>query len=499
LNFKYAGKLSTLTGLTGYHLYITALKELSMSEFLRQSTIRFKEIRNKILKGDFSGLLGLTKDKHYVHPSEVSSIFTSIPSEKAIPAFLSFPDPKQVQVFPYIDVQLQKKIITGIPREKASHILNELSSDDRMIFYATLKGVELSSFLDFLNEDNKKTTHDLLGYPEKSVARIINTDFASIERGMTIAEANEHLRKFHKDTEAANVIYVVDKTGKLIDDIPVRRLVLNDPNKKIEDILDGFCTSLKITDSKEDAVSRFKEYDRVVLPVTNDGNVLLGVITVDDVLDVVEQKDTAAIQKFGGLEELDYPYVKTSFFSLLKKRAGWLIILFLGEMFTATAMQYFDKELQSAIVLALFVPLIISSGGNSGSQAATLIIRAMSLKEINLKDWWYVMRREILSGLSLGILLGAIGFIRITLWQTLHLYDYGPYWILLGVTIFFSLIGIVLWGTLSGSMIPMILKKFKIDPATSSAPLVATLVDVTGLVIFFSIAAIILRGTILKG
>ena len=468
-----------------------------MNDFLKQSGIRLKDIRTKILKGDFTGLLGLSKDKHYVHPSEVSTIFTSIPADKAIPAFQSFTPIKQVQVFPYIDTQLQKKIIKEIPKQQAAYILNELSSDDRLNFYSMLKGVELSAALDLLNELNKKSTHDLLGYPERSVARIINTDFATIDRQMTIAEANEHLRKFHKDTEAANVIYVVDKNGKLIDDIPVRRFVLNEPSKKIEDILDGFCTSLKITDSKEEAVSKFKEFDRVVLPVTNDNNVLLGVITVDDVLDVAEQKDTAAIQKFGGLEELDYPYVKTPFFSLLRKRAGWLIILFLGEMFTATAMGYFDKEMSKAIVLALFVPLIISSGGNSGSQAATLIIRAMSLKELSLKDWWYVMRREILSGLSLGVLLGAIGFIRITVWQTLHLYNYGPHWILLAITIFFSLIGIVIWGTLSGSMIPMVLKKFKIDPATSSAPLVATLVDVTGLVIYFSIAAIILKGTLL--
>lgn len=456
-----------------------------------------KDIRTKILKGDFSGLLGLSRGREGIHPSEVATLFYSLPAEAAISAFLQFQPTKQVYVFPYLDSQVQRKIIKGIDKEKATYVLNALSSDDRTIFLSSVKGTERESFIAFLNDANKKSAYNILGYPERTIAGLINTDFATIDTNMTIAQAREHLQKFHKDTEAANVIYVVNKEGKLVDDIPVRRFVLNDPNKTIDQILDGFCTRLKITDSREDAVAMFQEFDRVVLPVTDDTDTLLGVITVDDVLDIAEQKATAAIQKFGGLEELDYPYVKTPFFSLLRKRAGWLIILFIGEMFTATAMQHFDVEMSKAIVLAMFVPLIISSGGNSGSQAATLIIRAMSLKEIGLRDWWYVMRREILSGLSLGIILGAIGFIRITIWQELNIYSYGPHWFLVAVTIFFSLIGIVMWGTLSGSMIPIVLKKCKIDPATSSAPLVATLVDVTGLVIYFSIAALILKGTLL--
>jgi magnesium transporter len=457
----------------------------------------FKKIREKLLSGDFSGLFRTSTEKAYIHPSEVANLFISIPADKAIDAFRAFQADQQVAVLPYLDIQLQKKIILNLPKDKASGILNKLSSDDQVIFYSSLKGVELSSLLDYLNEKNRNALHNTLGYPDQSVARIINTDFAAINKDMTIGEANEHLRKFQKDTEAANVIYIVDKEGKLIDDIPVRRMVLNDPQKKIEDILDGFCTSLKITDSQEDAVQKFKEYDRVVLPVTNADNILLGVVTIDDVMDVVEQIDTAEIQKFGGVQELDYPYVKTPFFSLIRKRAGWLIVLFLGEMLTATAMGYFEKEIAKAVVLALFIPLIISSGGNSGSQAATLIIRAMALKELTFKDWWYVMRREILSGLSLGIILGTIGLLRIAIWQNLHWYDYGQDWKLIAITIFFALIGIVMWGTLSGSMIPIILKKLKVDPATSSAPLVATLVDVTGLVIYFTIAAILLKGTLL--
>jgi magnesium transporter len=459
--------------------------------------MNLKEISKKIISGDFSSLLAFGGSNKNVHPSEIAKMLVAVPADAALKAFHSLPAATQIKAFPYLDILLQKKIIKAETKVRAALILNDLSSDDRIAFYSSLKGVERSAHLELLNEKNKDAVHDILGYPENSVARLINTDFVTIETGITITQAIEHLRKNHRDTETANVIYVVDKEGKLIDDIPVRRFVLNDPDKKVADILDGFCVSLKMTDSKEDAVAKFKEYDRIVLPVTNTDNILLGVLTVDDVLDAAEQRDTKEIQNFGGVEGLDYPYVKTGFFSLIKKRATWLIVLFVGEMLTATAMGYFDAEISKAVVLALFVPLIISSGGNSGSQAATLIIRAMALKELSIKDWWFVMRREILSGLTLGFILGAIGFVRITVWQELHLYNYGIHWFLLALTIFFSLIGIVMWGTLSGSMIPIVLKKCKLDPATSSAPLVATLVDVTGLVIYFSIAALLLKGTLL--
>ena len=459
--------------------------------------MNLKEISKKILSGDFSNLLNIGNGNKNVHPAEVAKMLASVPADTAVKGFVSLPSNTQTKVFSYLDVPIQKRIIKTLSKTRTSHILNELSSDDRIAFYSSLKGVERSSYLKLLNEKNKDVVHDILGYPENSVARLINTDFATINTEITIAEAILHLHKNHKDTEAANVIYVVDMDGKLIDDIPVRRFVLNSPEKKVANILDGFCVSLKMIDTKEDAVAKFKEYDRVVLPVTNNDNILLGVLTVDDVMDAAEQRDTKEIQNFGGVEGLDYPYVKTSFFALIKKRATWLIVLFVGEMLTATAMGYFDAEISKAVVLALFVPLIISSGGNSGSQAATLIIRAMALKELTIKDWWFVMQREILSGLTLGFILGTIGFIRIEVWQNLHLYDYGPHYFLLALTIFFSLIGIVMWGTLSGSMIPIVLKKFKLDPATSSAPLVATLVDVTGLVIYFTIAAFILKGTIL--
>jgi magnesium transporter len=452
-----------------------------------------QDLREKILEGDLSELLQHSKDEDY--PAEVSKLLETLPKEHALNTFLALPENAQVKVFSYLDHVLQNEVMEELPRTQKSNILNNLESNDRIAFFDTLDGLEVTEYLNLLNDKNRLATYDLLGYPERSVARLVDTNFTTVRKEWTIGQAMEHLRRFYSDTPAANMIFVVDNTGKLVDDFPIRRLVLNEPSKKIEDIMDGFYVKLDIQDSIDDAIQKFKEYDRVAIPVTNSNNVVIGVVTIDDVIDEAEEKDTKEMQQFGGLESLDLPYVKTGFFTLIQKRAGWLIILFLSEMLTATAMGHFQNELDKAIVLALFVPLIISSGGNSGSQAATLIIRAMALKELSVKDWWYVMRREIFSGLTLGLILGIIGFARIALWQKLGWYNYGANysWVLVALTVSCSLIGIVLWGTLSGSMIPMVLKRLKLDPAASSAPFVATLVDVTGLVIYFSFAAMILH------
>lgn len=453
--------------------------------------------REKILKNDFSDLLFKRGHKNYVHPSKVAQLFETLPFENALKAYLAFDEESQVNVFAYLDTVLQQDLLENFSSNKASHLLSKLNSDDRMMFLSSLKDWEQTRYINLLNQSQKELTHNLLGYPKDSVARIMNTNAVTIQQNKSVSEAIDYIRQNYSDSETADVIFVVDEKNKLIDDVPIRRLVFNEPDQRIGELLDHFCPSLTIQENQESAVSMFKEYDRVTLPVVNEQNVLLGVVTIDDILDVAERENTKDIQKIGGLEELDYPYVRTPFWDLIKKRAGWLIVLFLGEMLTASAMGHFEAEIAKAVVLALFVPLIISSGGNSGSQAATLIIRAMALKEITLKDWWYVARRELLSGLTLGLVLGAIGFIRIALWQNMGIFDYGQHWVLVGWTIFFSLIGIVLWGTLTGSLIPMFLKKLKLDPATSSAPFVATLVDVTGLVIYFSIASIILKGAIL--
>lgn len=451
-----------------------------------------EELRENILEGDLTELLRHSGDEDF--PAEVARLLQSFTNEEAINVFVALPEDLKVKTFSFFDHVIQLGIMEELPGPQRSNILNNLESNDRVSFFDSLDGVEVTEYLALLSDKNRLATYDLLGYPEQSVARLINTRFTTVRKEWTLGQAVEHIRRFYSDTPDANVIFVVDNNGKLVDDLPIRRLVLNDQNKKIEDIMDGFYVKLEIQDSIDDAIQKFKEYDRVAIPVTNSNNVVMGVVTIDDVIDEAEEKDTKDMQQFGGVESLDLPYVKTGFFTMIQKRAGWLIVLFIGELFTATAMAFFEMELSKAIVLQLFIPLIISSGGNSGSQAATLIIRAMALKELSYRDWWYVMRREVLSGLTLGAILGIIGFIRIAIWQYLGWYNYGSHfnWVMVGVTVSLSVIGIVLWGTLTGSMIPMILKRFRLDPATSSAPFVATLVDVTGLVIYFTIAAIML-------
>lgn len=442
-------------------------------------------------------LNSFTSEAKNFYAADVAAILASLDERQMVLAFAKIEPAKRVKVFEYLELHNQQVVLANLQDKEKANILNEMSPDDRTALLSCLPDVTVTHLMTLLTEEERREAQDLLGYPGKSVGRIMNPRFICLGPNMTIAEAQNFILEKGSDSESINVVYVADEKNVLIDDLPIRKLLLNSRNKLVSDIMDNKFISLKITDSADSAVNVFKQYDRVALPVINSKGQMLGVVTVDDVLDVAERKDTAEIQKFGGVEELDYPYVNTPIISLIKKRAGWLIILFIGEMFTATAMGYFDKEIAKAVVLALFVPLIISSGGNSGSQAATLIIRAMALRELTFKDWFYVMRRELLSGLLLGILLGAIGFVRISVWQQLHWYDYGKHWLLVATTIFLSLIGIVMWGTLSGSMIPMLLKRFKIDPATSSAPFVATLVDVTGLVIYFTIAALMLKGTYL--
>ncbi|WP_210374041.1 magnesium transporter [Rhodothermus bifroesti] len=432
-------------------------------------------------------------------PPEIASLIDHLPSPDDVAVFRLLPRDVATDVFEYLSTEKQEELVEALAREKErlAELLNELSDDDRTALLEELPGPVAQRLLNMLSPEERAVATKLLGYPEESVGRLMTTEYVAVRPHWTVQQALDHIRRYGKDSETLNVIYVVDDNWRLLDDLRIRELLLAEPNTKIEELMDGRFVALKATDDQEMAVQVFRDYDRVALPVTDSEGVLLGIVTIDDVLDVAEEEATEDIQKLGGMEALEEPYLSASMGTLLKKRARWLVFLFLSEMFTATAMGRFEDEIARAVVLALFVPLIIASGGNSGSQAATLIIRAMAIGEVTLRDWWRVMRREIFSGLGLGAILGTIGFLRVSLWQLVGFYDYGPHWYLIGFTVFLALIGVVLWGTLIGSMLPFVLRRLGFDPAVSSAPFVATLVDVTGIIIYFEVARLMLTGTLL--
>jgi magnesium transporter len=407
-------------------------------------------------------------------------------------------DPKHAaRAFKFLRKKKQEIIIKSLPDEKAAELLNNLQPDDRTAFLSLLPGNAVKELLKVLSPETRAETLELLGYPEGSVGRLMSPDYVAIKKTNTVGEVLSIIKRLGQATETLNYIFVADDDGKLIDDINIKEFLVVEPETSVEQLMDYQFISLGVTHPQKEAIRVFRNNSRFALPVTNDNGVLLGIVTLDDVLRLSEKENTSEIQKIGGSEALEEPYTTIPFLSLIRKRAGWLVILFFGEMLTATAMTHFEGEIKAAVVLALFIPLIISSGGNSGSQASSIIIRAMALGEIGFRDWWYVMRKEIFSGLLLGTVLGLVGFLRIFLWQNLGIYDYGVHWILVASTILFALIGVVMWGTISGSMLPLIMKKLGADPAASSAPFVATLVDVTGIIIYFSVAYIIMRGKLL--
>ena len=403
---------------------------------------------------------------------------------------------RAASTFKILDFTTQKRIVTELPSFKTAELLNELQADDRTAFLEDLPKEVLRDLIKLLDPDERLVTLSLLGYPEDRVGRLMTPDYVYVYEHNTINEVFEIIRKFGKDNVTIDVIYVINDQGELMDDIRIKEIILAAPTQLVSGLMDERVISLHVNDDQEHANQVFKMNNRTALPVVDDKNMLLGIITIDDILWVAAEEFSEDMQKMGGTEALNEPYLEMPLFKLFRKRIGWLVVLFIGEMFTATAMGFFEDEIAKAIVLTLFIPLIISSGGNSGSQASTLIIQAMAVDEISLKDWWRVMKREIVSGLMMGTLLGLIGFTRVAVWQQFTPI-YGPHWLFIGLTVGVSLIGVVLWGTLSGSMLPMLLKKLGADPAVSSAPFVATLVDVTGLIIYFSVAYIFLEGLLL--
>lgn len=452
------------------------------------------EIRELIERRNFSALQRIFTDWL---PVDLAELISDLPENEQAILYRLLPRGVATETFEYLDIDSQQNLLTALTKKDVSHILNSMSPDDRTEMLEELPSNVVQELLKLLSFEEFKIAKTLLAYSEDSVGRLMSPDYISVKKDWTITEVLDYIRKYGHDSETLNVIYVVDDYGKLIGELAARELLLSQPEKKVKDLIsEEKIITLTATQDQQDALETFKRYDRVALPVVDSNGYLIGIVTVDDMLDVAEEEETEDIQKFGGIEALEEPYMDLPIFEVIKKRGVWLVVLFLGEMLTASAMAFFEDELAKAIVLATFIPLIISSGGNSGSQAATLIIRALALGEITIKDWWRVMRREILSGLALGSLLGLIGVFRVVFWSII-LGSYNIEWLTIGYTVGVSLIGVVLLGTLAGSMLPLLLQRWGLDPATSSAPFVATIVDVAGIIIYFSVATVFLSGILL--
>jgi magnesium transporter len=420
-----------------------------------------------------------------------------IPEAAAILATL--PQQKAVRILGRPELHHAAAMLTEMPVEQAARLLNATANDRVADLFQEMDEAARAHLFSKLDRATCLAVQHLMGYPPRTAGSIMTTEFVSVPATWTVEKTLEHVRKVERSRETVYAIYVLDvETQALTSVVTLRRLINGEPQASVLSVAQqsGIVRADPLM-TQEDVARLIRKHNLLALPVIGENGHMLGIVTVDDVIDTMIADQTEDAQKFGGMEALGKPYMAISFAGMLKKRAGWLCALFLGEMLTASAMQHFEGELEKAIVLTLFVPLIMSSGGNSGSQATSLIIRALALGELKLSDWWRVLLRELPTGIVLGSILGAVGFARIILWQNIGLYDYGEHWILVGFTIFAALIGIVTFGSVAGSMLPFVLQKLRLDPASASAPFVATLVDVTGLVIYFSVALLILSGTLL--
>jgi magnesium transporter len=460
---------------------------------IREEARPAEELAAMLRARDYARLRDMLRNRH---AGDVATLLTALSVEDQVVVFRLMPRKDASAVFEYLAQEAKEALLKGMAQGEVAELLNNMAPDDRTEFLEELPAEATRQLLALLTPTERAVALTLLGYPEKSVGRLMTPHYVAVREQWTVREVLDYVRAHGQDSETLNVIYVIDEQGLLVDDVRIREFLLAPLDRRVAELMDRRFVALKATDDQEAAVNVFRQYDRSALPVTDTAGMLIGIVTIDDVLDVAEATATREIQRIGGSEALDEPYISIAFWKMIQKRAGWLTALFLGEMLTATAMGAFEEEISKAVVLALFVPLVISSGGNSGSQAATLVIRALALGEVTVRDWWRVMRRELLAGLALGAILGSIGFLRITLWSAFS--DiYGPHWLLVAITVSVTLVGVVLWGTLSGSLLPFLLKRLGFDPAASSAPFVATLVDVTGLVIYFSVALVVLKGTLL--
>jgi magnesium transporter len=460
---------------------IGSLLQADFEEIIKAK--KWDELREVLAELDSPDIAELIAE---VPPADQGIIFRLMPREQA------------AKVFDYLPLNVQGELIKSLSREEVHEIVEEMPPDDRTRLLEELPAEVTRRLLETLSPEQLKTARELLGYPEGTAGRYMTPQYVALPPDITAREALGRIRRIGRGKETLNVIYLVNEKGKLLEDVRLGSIVLADPERMIGDIEERPLVSIPATARGEEIIAEFERYDRVALPVVDANGILLGIVTHDDVLEFAEKRATEEIQKLGGSEALDKPYFDVGFWPMVKKRGGWLAALFIGETLTATAMGVYEHEIERAAVVALFVPLIISSGGNSGSQATSILIRSLALQEVRLADWWRVFRKELASSFSLGVFLGAIGFARICLWYWAGWQHYEGHPYSMAVTVWLSLIGVVMFGSLVGSMLPFLLRRIGFDPASASAPFVATLVDVTGLVIYFTVASITLRTTLLK-
>ncbi|MBF9235172.1 magnesium transporter [Microvirga alba] len=437
-------------------------------------------------------------DLAHEHVADIAEALNAMPTEAAAEILQHFPIEQAVEVLDQPELESADELIATLPDDHATALLTGMSADRVAGVFRRMEEPRRSTLIERLDPETKHAVKRLLAYPPGTAGSIMTTEFVSAPKTWTVGQTLDHIRRVERTRETVYAIYVLDpRTHKLVQTVSLRRLIAGEPGAPVLSVASPRrpVTVSPQTD-QEDVARLISKYDLLAVPVVERGRVI-GIVTVDDVIDAIVRESTEDVQKFGGMEALTEPYMQIGFVEMVRKRAGWLCALFLSEMLTASAMQHFESELEKAIVLTLFIPLIMSSGGNSGSQATSLIIRALALREVRLREWWRVALRELPTGITLGVVLGIIGAVRIALWQWLGFFDYGEHWALIALTVAATLVGIVTFGSLAGSMLPFILQRIGFDPASASAPFVATLVDVTGLVIYFTVALAILSGTLL--
>jgi magnesium transporter len=448
-----------------------------------------------LLAGDPEDFVAAAQD---LLAADIVEALNELPSDAAARVMTALPFHSAVEILDQPELERRDEIVERLEDDVVARLVQAMSADQQVRLFRSIKDSDRARLGYCLDAPTRDQLKMLLSYPPQSAGGLMTTEFLGVPSNWTAVQVRRYITEVGSDKETVYAIYVLDEKQKLLRALSLRQVVIAPSETPILEIGEARkpVTTRPLTD-REDVARLIAKYNLLAIPVMDDAGHILGIVTVDDVIDALVKEQTEDVQKFGGMEALDEPYMEISFAQMVRKRAGWLCALFLGEMLTATAMGHFEHEIARAVVLAVFLPLIISSGGNSGSQATSLIIRAMALNEVRLGDWWRVAIRELPAGLTLGAILGGIGYTRIVLWQGLGLYDYGPHYDLVAITVAFSLVGVVMFGSLTGSMLPFVLRRIGFDPASASAPFVATLVDVTGLVIFFSVALVVLRGTLL--